>query len=70
MDVITLNFPETSKIKEDSIFEVSYEYQFDSKSPIKKKLINSIRLIITIVFLANIILSIVKFGDILSLFNF
>jgi len=70
MDVLTLNLPETSKIKENSIFEVSYEYKFDSKSPTKKKLINSIRLIITFAFLANIILSFMRFGDILSIFNF
>ncbi len=69
-DVLALTFPETSKIKEKSIFEVNYEYQFDSKSPIKKKIINSIRLIITLAFLANIILSFMRFGDISSIFNF
>lgn len=69
-DVLVLTFPETSKIKEKSILEVNYEYQFDSKSPIKKKIINSIRLIITLAFLANIILSFMRFGNILSIFNF
>ena len=69
-DVFTLKLPETSKIKENSIFEVNYEYQFDNKSPLKKKILNFIRVAITLAFIANIILSFVNFGDILGFFNF
>ncbi len=68
-DAFVLKLPENSKINEASILEVSYDYQYDSKLPKKKKILNTIRIITTVVFLANIILSIINFGSILSLFN-
>lgn len=69
-DAISLKFPESSKIKDGTIFKVSYEHKFDSKKPLKKKILNTIRIITTSVFITAIVLSFINFGGVLGLLNF
>ncbi|MHA1150035.1 MAG: site-2 protease family protein [Promethearchaeota archaeon] len=59
---LSFNLPEQSTIKDSSIFEVFYEYWYDSKKPKKKKILNSIRLITLFIVLANFILSFIVLG--------
>ena len=59
---LSFNLPEQSTIKDSSVFEVNYEYWYDSKKPKKKKILNTIRFITLFIVLANFILSFIVLG--------
>lgn len=61
---ISFNLPEQSKIKENSQFEVLYEYWHDEKKSIKRNLLNIVRIFSLVIVAGNLILSYVKFGNI------
>jgi len=61
-DTISLNLPEQTKLKEGSLFEISYEYWYDEKRKIKRNILNSLRLITLFIVVGNFILSFIKFG--------
>ncbi|MFW9771040.1 MAG: site-2 protease family protein [Candidatus Thorarchaeota archaeon] len=61
-DTVSIKLPEDSKIKENTVFEIYYEYSYDEKKKIKKTILNSIRYVTLIIVLGNFILSFVKFG--------
>lgn len=61
-ETLTLDLPEETKLDKNSIIEVSYEYWHDRKKPLKRSILNIIRLFTLIIVAGNLILSIVKFG--------
>ncbi|MFX1409667.1 MAG: site-2 protease family protein, partial [Promethearchaeota archaeon] len=61
-ETLVLDLPEETKLGKNSIIEVSYKYWHDRKKPLKRTLLNIIRVITLIVILGNFILSFVKFG--------
>ncbi len=61
-DTVLIKLPEDSKIKRDTVFEISYEYLYDEKSKNKKLTLNIIRIIATIIVLLNFILTFINFG--------
>jgi len=61
-ETLILNLPEQSKLDKNSIVEISYEYWYDRKRPLKRTIINILRLFTLIIVVGNLILSIVKFG--------
>ena len=61
-DTISLNLPEQTKLKEGSLFKISYEYWYDEKRKIKRNILNSLRLITLFIVVGNLILSFIKFG--------
>ncbi|MFX1493698.1 MAG: site-2 protease family protein [Promethearchaeota archaeon] len=61
-DTVLIKLPEDSKIKRDTIFEISYEYLYDEKSKNKKLTLNIIRIITTIIVLGNFLLTFIRFG--------
>jgi membrane-associated protease RseP (regulator of RpoE activity) len=61
-DTVLINLPEDTAIKENSVFEISYEYLHDNKKKLKSVILNSIRLITLIVIGGNFLLSFIKFG--------
>lgn len=61
-DTVSIKLPEDSKIKENTVFEIFYEYSYDEKKRIKKLILNTIRYITIIIVLGNFILSFIKFG--------
>ena len=63
-DTISLNLPEQTKLKEGSLFEISYEYWYDEKRKIKRNILNSLRLITLFIVVGSLILSFIKFGAI------
>ncbi|MFX0105878.1 MAG: site-2 protease family protein [Candidatus Hodarchaeota archaeon] len=63
-DTVLLNLPEQTKLEEGSSIEVSYEYWYDEKRKIKRKILNSLRLITLLLVAGNLILSILKFGNV------
>ena len=58
-----LDLPEQSKLDKNSIVEISYEYWYDRKRPLKRAIINILRLITLFIVAGNLILSIIKFGS-------
>jgi len=64
-DTVLLNLPEETKLTEDSIIEISYEYYYDEKRKIKSIILNSLRMITIFIILGNFILSFIKFGGLL-----
>jgi len=64
-DTVLLNLPEDTKLTEDAVIEISYDYYYDEKRKIKKIILNSLRLITLFIILGNFILSFIKFGGLL-----
>jgi len=64
-DTVSLNLPEQKKLPEGSRIEISYDHWYDEKRKIKRRIMNSIRLITFIFVLGTFILSFIKFGDLL-----
>ena len=62
-ETLILDLPEQSKLDKNSIVEISYEYWYDRKRPLKRAIINTLRLFTLIIVAGNLILSIVKFGS-------
>jgi len=61
-DTVSVNLPENTKLKENTVFEISYEYLYDDKKRIKSIVLNSIRAIALILIGGNFLLSFIKFG--------
>lgn len=61
-DTVLVNLPETTKLKKNSVFEISYEYLHDDKRKIKSIVINTIRIIAFSLIIGNFILSFMNFG--------
>ncbi len=61
-DTVLIKLPEDSKIKRDTIFEISYEYLYDEKSKNKKLILNTIRIITVIIVLLNFLFTFINFG--------
>ncbi len=61
-DTVLIKLPESTTIKEKSIFEISYEYLYDEKKKLKNNILTIIRLITLIVIGGNFLLSFIKFG--------
>jgi len=64
-DTVLLNLPEETKLTEDAIIEISYEYYYDEKRKTKSLILNSLRVITIFIILGNFILSFIKFGGLL-----
>lgn len=64
-DTVLLNLPEETKLTEDSIIEISYEYSYDEKRKIKSIILNSLRAITLFIIAGNFILSFIKFGGLI-----
>lgn len=62
-ETLILDLPEQSKLDKNSIVEISYEYWYDRKRPLKRTIINILRLFTLIIVAGNLILSIMKFGS-------
>jgi len=61
-DTVLVTLPETTKLKKNSVFEVSYEYWHDDKRKIKSIVINAIRIIALGLIIGNFVLSFMNFG--------
>jgi len=61
-DTVSINLPENTKLKENTVFEISYEYLYDDKKRIKSIVLNTIRIIALILIGGNFLLSFIKFG--------
>ena len=61
-DTVLVTLPETTKLKINSVFEVSYEYWHDDKRKIKSIVINAIRIIALGLIIGNFVLSFMNFG--------
>ncbi|MHA1478200.1 MAG: site-2 protease family protein [Promethearchaeota archaeon] len=61
-DTVLVNLPETTKLKNNSVFEVTYEYWHDDKRKIKIIVINAIRIIALSLIIGNFVLSFMRFG--------
>ncbi len=61
-DTVLVALPETTKLKKNSVFEVSYEYWHDDKRKIKSIIKNTIRIIALGLIIGNFVLSFVNFG--------
>lgn len=61
-ETVILDLPEQSRLNKDSTIEISYEYWYDRKRPLKRTIINILRLITLVIVAGNLILSIIKFG--------
>jgi len=61
-DTVLIKLPEDSKVKRDTVFEISYEYLYDEKSKNKKLTLNIIRIITIIIVLLNFLLTFINFG--------
>ena len=64
-DTVSLDLPEQKKLPEGSRIEISYDHWYDEKRKIKRRIMNSLRLITFIIVLGTFILSFIKFGDLL-----
>ncbi len=67
-DTVSVKLPETTKLKKNSVFEVSYEYLHDDKRKIKRIVLNAIRVVALSLILGNFVLSFSIFG--FDLFGF
>jgi len=61
-DTVSVKLPETTKVKENSVFEVSYEYWYDNKRKIKRVVLNAVRLVALGLILGNFVLTFSIFG--------
>ncbi|HUW89556.1 MAG TPA: site-2 protease family protein, partial [Candidatus Nanopelagicaceae bacterium] len=61
-DTVSVKLPETTKLKKNSVFEVSFEYWYDNKRKIKNNVLNAIRIVALSLILGNFVLSYVMFG--------
>ena len=61
-DTVLVNLPEDTKLKVDTVFEISYEHLYDDKKRIKSIVLNTIRIIALILIGGNFLLSFIKFG--------
>ena len=61
-DTVLVTLPETTKLKKNSVFEVTYEYWHDDKRKIKSIVINTIRIIALGLIIGNFVLSFMNFG--------
>jgi membrane-associated protease RseP (regulator of RpoE activity) len=67
-DTISLNLPEYTSLDDGSHMEITYEYWHDEKRKVKRSIINIIRFITLFMLVGNIVLSFVKFGDLIFWF--
>jgi hypothetical protein len=61
-DTVSVKLPETTKLKKNSVFEVSFEYLYDDKRKIKKIVLNTVRFVALGLILGNFVLSFSIFG--------
>ena len=61
-DTVSVKLPETTKLKKNSVFEVSFEYLHDDKRKIKKTVLNVVRIVALSLILGNFALSFMRFG--------
>jgi membrane-associated protease RseP (regulator of RpoE activity) len=61
-DAVTIRLPDDAKIKENTVFEISYDYMYDDKKKLKNIILNTIRGIILVLIVGNFALSYIKFG--------
>ncbi|NVM19203.1 MAG: site-2 protease family protein [Candidatus Lokiarchaeota archaeon] len=61
-DTVLVTLPETTKLKINSVFEVTYEYWYDDKRKIKSTVMNIIRIIALGLIIGNFVLSFLNFG--------
>jgi membrane-associated protease RseP (regulator of RpoE activity) len=61
-DTVLVTLPENTKLKENTVFEISYEYLYDDKKRIKNIVLNTIRIIALILIGGNFLLSFINFG--------
>ena len=59
---LSFDFPENTKLQENSTIEVLYEYWHDEKRRLKKGILNAIRIIALFIVAANFILSYILLG--------
>ncbi len=64
-DTVSLNLPEHTKLEDNSLIEISYEYWHDEKRKIKRSIINIIRFVTLFIIAGNMVLSFVKFGELI-----
>ena len=67
-DTVSVKLPETTKLKKNSVFEVSFEYLYDDKRKIKRIVLNAVRFVALGLILGNFVLSFSIFG--FNLFGF
>ena len=67
-DTVSVKLPETTKLKKNSVFEVSFEYLYDDKRKIKRNVLNVVRFVALGLILGNFVLSFSIFG--FNLFGF
>ncbi len=67
-DTVSVKLPETTKLKKNSVFEVSFEYLYDDKRKIKRIVLNAVRFVALGLILGNFLLSFSLFG--FNLFGF
>ncbi|MHA1508103.1 MAG: site-2 protease family protein [Promethearchaeota archaeon] len=61
-DTVSVKLPETTKLKKNSVFEVSFEYLYDEKRKIKRIVLNAVRFVALGLILGNFVLSFSIFG--------
>jgi membrane-associated protease RseP (regulator of RpoE activity) len=61
-DTVSVKLPETTKLKKNSVFEVSFEYLYDDKRKIKRIVLNTVRFVALGLILGNFVLSFSIFG--------
>jgi len=61
-DTVSLKLPEQTKLKKNSVCEISYEFWVDDKKKIKRLILNTIRVIALSMIVGNFLLSFLKFG--------
>ncbi|MHA1349325.1 MAG: site-2 protease family protein [Promethearchaeota archaeon] len=61
-DTVSVKLSETTKLKKNSVFEVSFEYWYDDKRKIKRIVLNAVRLVALGLILGNFWLSFSIFG--------
>ncbi len=59
---VSFDFPEYTKLPDNSLIEVLYEYWHDEKKHLKKLILNTIRIVALFIIAANFILSFVLLG--------
>jgi len=67
-DTVSVKLPKTTKLKKNSVFEVSFEYLYDDKRKIKRIVLNVVRFVALGLILGNFVLSFSIFG--FNLFGF
>ena len=61
-DTVSVKLPDTTKLKNNSVFEVSFEYLYDEKRKIKRIVLNAVRVVALGLILGNFVLSFSIFG--------